>query len=66
MITERYNWNYQIKIRTKSGTYEFEPETLYYLELLREKLEEQKENNSKRLVKTRVQIKKQNNRMENL
>lgn len=36
-MKEDYRWNYNIKIKTKDGTYEYEKETLENLELLLQK-----------------------------
>jgi hypothetical protein len=36
-MKEDYKWDYNIKIKTKEGTYEYEKETLDNLELLLEK-----------------------------
>lgn len=33
-MKEDYRWNYNIKIKTKDGTYEYEKETLENLDLL--------------------------------
>lgn len=33
-MKEQYKWNYNIKIRTKEGTYEYEKETLDNIDLL--------------------------------
>ena len=36
-MKEDYKWNYDIKIKTKEGTFEYEKETLENLDLLLEK-----------------------------
>ena len=36
-MKEDYRWNYQIRIKTKEGTYEYEKEDLSNLDLLLEK-----------------------------
>ena len=36
-MKEQYKWNYNIKIKTKDGTYEYEKETLDNIDLLLEK-----------------------------
>lgn len=36
-MKEQYKWNYNIKIKTKDGTYEYEKEDLSNIDLLLEK-----------------------------
>ena len=36
-MKEQYKWNYNIKIKTKEGTYEYEKESLDNIDLLLEK-----------------------------
>lgn len=36
-MKEQYRWNYQIRIKTKEGTYEYEKEDLDNIDLLLEK-----------------------------
>ena len=33
-MKERYKWNYNIKIKTKEGTYEYENEDLHNIDLI--------------------------------
>ena len=60
-MKEQYKWNYTIKIKTKSGTYEYEKEDLSNIDLLLEKhkdYEEVKAEREKTLCKKKV-LKKQ-------
>lgn len=42
-MKEQYKWNYNIKIKTKEGTYEYEKEDLSNIDLLLEKHPEYEE-----------------------
>jgi hypothetical protein len=59
-MKEDYKWNYNIKIKTKEGTYEYEKEDLSNIDLLLEKHKDYTElqatkvdENCKKLVKKR-------------
>ena len=53
-MKEPYNWNYEIKVKTKTGEYVYEQETLEKIDLLLEKHKDYTEvKATKKLVKKR-------------
>lgn len=52
-MKEQYKWNYNIKIKTKEGTYEYEKESLDNIDLLLEKHKDYEE-----LKAEKVKVKK--------
>ena len=61
-MKEDYRWNYQIRIKTKEGTFEYEKEDLDNIDLLLEKHKDYQELEAKRLDKCKVlkkELKKQ-------
>lgn len=52
-MIEQYKWNYNIKIKTKEGTYEYEKESLDNIDLLLEKHKDYEE-----LKAEKVKVKK--------
>lgn len=52
-MKEQYKWNYNIKIKTKEGTYEYEKESLDNIDLLLEKHKDYEE-----LKADKVKVKK--------
>ena len=58
-----YNWNYNIKIKTKEGTFEYEKESLDNIDLLLEKHKDYEEIEAKRVDKCKKKVlKKQEKR----
>lgn len=61
-MKEDYKWNYQIRIKTKEGTFEYEKEDLDNIDLLLEKHKDYQELEAKRVEKCKVlkkELKKQ-------
>ena len=61
-MKEDYRWNYQIRIKTKEGTFEYEKEDLNNIDLLLEKHKDYQELEAKRVDKCKVlkkELKKQ-------
>ena len=61
-MKEDYRWNYQIRIKTKEGTFEYEKEDLDNIDLLLEKHKDYQELEAKRVDKCKVlkkELKKQ-------
>lgn len=56
-MKEQYRWNYQIRIKTKDGTYEYEKEDLSNIDLLLEKHKDYEELEAKQ-NKPKVKVKK--------
>lgn len=56
-MKEQYRWNYQIRIKTKDGTYEYEKEDLSNIDLLLEKHKDYEEIEAKQ-NKPKVKVKK--------
>lgn len=56
-MKEPYNWNYQIKIKTKDGEYVYEKETLDNLDMLLEKHKDYVELKAERKEKVKVKKK---------
>ena len=52
-MKEQYKWNYNIKIKTKEGTYEYEKDSLDNIDLLLEKHKDYEE-----LKADKVKVKK--------
>lgn len=56
-MKEQYKWNYNIKIKTKEGTYEYEKEDLSNIDLLLEKHKDYEEVQAT-YNKSKVKVKK--------
>ena len=62
-MKEQYKWNYNIKIKTKEGTFEYEKESLDNIDLLLEKHKDYEEIEAKRVDKCKKKVlKKQEKR----
>ena len=62
-MKEDYKWNYQIRIKTKEGTFEYEKESLDNIDLLLEKHKDYEEIEAKMVDKCKKKVlKKQEKR----
>lgn len=59
-MKEDYRWNYQIRIKTKEGTFEYEKEDLDNIDLLLEKHKDYQELEAKRVEKCKKKVLKRN------
>ena len=55
-MKDNYKWNYNIKIKTKEGTYEYEKEDLDNIDLLLEKHKDYEELEAKRVDKCKKKV----------
>jgi hypothetical protein len=55
-MNEQYKWNYNIKIKTKEGTYEYEKESLDNIDLLLEKHKDYEEVEAKKVDKCKKKV----------
>jgi hypothetical protein len=55
-MKEQYKWNYNIKIKTKEGTYEYEKENLDNIDLLLEKHKDYEEVEAKKVDKCKKKV----------
>ena len=55
-MKEDYRWNYQIRIKTKEGTFEYEKESLDNIDLLLEKHKDYQELEAKRVDKCKKKV----------
>ena len=55
-MKEQYRWNYQIRIKTKDGTYEYEKEDLSNIDLLLEKHKDYEELEAKKVNKCKKKV----------
>ena len=55
-MKEQYKWNYNIKIKTKEGTYEYEKESLDNIDLLLEKHKDYEEIEAKKVDKCKKKV----------
>ena len=59
-MKEDYRWNYQIRIKTKEGTFEYEKEDLDNIDLLLEKHKDYQELEANRVEKCKKKVLKRN------
>lgn len=57
-MKEDYRWDYQIRIKTKDGTFEYEKESLDNIDLLLEKHKDYEEISATKEEKPKVKVKK--------
>lgn len=55
-MKEQYRWNYNIKIKTKEGTFEYEKESLDNIDLLLEKHKDYEEVEAKKVDKCKKKV----------
>lgn len=55
-MKEQYRWNYQIRIKTKEGTYEYEKEDLSNIDLILEKHPDYQELEAKKVDKCKKKV----------
>lgn len=55
-MKEDYRWNYDIRIKTKEGTFEYEKESLDNIDLLLEKHKDYEEIEAKRIDKCKKKV----------
>ena len=55
-MKDKYRWNYNIKIKTKEGTFEYEKESLDNIDLLLEKHKDYEEIKAERVDKCKKKV----------
>lgn len=55
-MKDNYKWNYNIKIKTKEGTYEYEKQDLTDIDLLLEKHKDYEEIEAKKVEKCKKKV----------